>query len=68
MEIGKPLDEVLKDNDYANMPKYELQQKAIFGDAKAERIYFERYGKEKVDTVSAKALDPALINIKWIEE
>jgi hypothetical protein len=68
MEIGKPLDEVLKSNDYATMPKYELQQRAIFGDVKAERIYFERYGKEKVDTVSAKALDPALINIKWIEE
>jgi hypothetical protein len=68
MEIGKPLDEVLKDNDYATMPKYELQQRAIFGDAKAEKIYFERYGKEKVDTVSAKAIDPALINMKWIED
>jgi hypothetical protein len=68
MEIDKPLDELLNDNDYSVMPKYELQQRAIFGDAKAERIYFKRYGKEKVDTVSAKALDPALINIKWIEE
>ena len=31
-------------NDYTNMPKFELQQRAIFGDAKAERIYAERYG------------------------
>lgn len=37
-ELGNP-------NDYKNMPKYELQQRAIFGDEKAERIYFERYGK-----------------------
>jgi hypothetical protein len=41
MEIQ--LDEVLNPNDYENMPKYELQQRAIFGDKKAERIYFERY-------------------------
>ena len=50
------LDEVGKINDYANMPKFELQQRAIFGDPKAEQIYFERYGKGKVDTVSDKAL------------
>jgi hypothetical protein len=31
-------------DDYTNMPKFELQQRAIFGDAKAERIYAERYG------------------------
>lgn len=37
------LDEVGVINDYANMPKFELQQRAIFGDAKAEQIYFERY-------------------------
>ena len=67
MEIGKPLDELLAYEDYANMPKYELQQRAIFGDAKAERIYFERYGNQKVDTVSGKALGPSAI-IEWIEE
>ena len=39
------IDEVGEINDYSNMPKFELQQRAIFGDAKAERIYFERYGK-----------------------
>ncbi len=37
------LDEVGVINDYANMPKFELQQRAIFGDSKAEQIYFERY-------------------------
>ena len=37
------LDEVGVINDYAHMPKFELQQRAIFGDAKAEKIYFERY-------------------------
>lgn len=39
------LDNVGEINDYTNMPKYELQQRAIFGDKEAERIYFERYGK-----------------------
>jgi hypothetical protein len=37
------LDEIGVINDYAHMPKFELQQRAIFGDAKAEQIYFERY-------------------------
>ena len=37
------LDEVGVINDYADMPKFELQQRAIFGDSKAEQIYFERY-------------------------
>lgn len=41
-------------NDYTNMPKYELQQRAIMGDAKAERIYLERYGLGKLDTVTPK--------------
>ena len=39
------IDEIGVINDYLNMPKFELQQRAIFGDTKAERIYFERYGK-----------------------
>jgi hypothetical protein len=39
------IDQVGDINDYSNMPKFELQQRAIFGDAKAERIYAERYGK-----------------------
>jgi hypothetical protein len=41
MEIDKPLDEFLNDNDYSIMPKNELQQRAIYGDAKSEKIYFE---------------------------
>jgi hypothetical protein len=68
MEIGKELDQVLDWNDYANMPKFELQQRAIFGDAKAEKIYFERYGNKKVDTVGGKALDISQIRVDWIEE
>jgi hypothetical protein len=68
MEIGKELDQVLVWNDYATMPKYELQQRAIFGDKKAEKIYFERYGNKKVDTVSGKALDISQIRVEWIEE
>jgi hypothetical protein len=32
-------------DDYTNMPKFELQQRAIFGDEKAERIYAYRYNK-----------------------
>jgi hypothetical protein len=44
MAMKEPnLDEVGAINDYANMPKFELQQRAIFGDSKAEQIYFERY-------------------------
>jgi hypothetical protein len=68
MEIGKELDQVLDWNDYANMPKFELQQRAIFGDEKAEKIYFERYGNKKVDTVGGKALDISQIRVDWIEE
>jgi len=62
------LDEVGEINDYTNMPKFELQQRAIFGDARAERIYFKRYGKSKVDTVSAKALSVPEIQADWIED
>ena len=62
------LDEVGEINDYTNMPKFELQQRAIFGDSKAEKIYFERYGKDKVDTVSAKALGVPEIQAEWIED
>ena len=40
------IDQVGDIDDYSNMPKFELQQRAILGDEKAERIYFERYGKE----------------------
>jgi hypothetical protein len=44
MAMKEPnLDEIGVINDYLNMPKFELQQRAIFGDAKAEQIYFERY-------------------------
>jgi len=46
VKVSNFSDEVGEIDDYANMPKFELQQRAIFGDAKAERIYFERYGKE----------------------
>jgi hypothetical protein len=67
MEIGEALDEVLEWNDYANMPKFELQQRAIYGDKKAEKIYFERYGNKNVDTVSDKSSNPLPI-IEWIEE
>jgi len=68
MEIGEKLDVVLDWNDYATMPKFELQQRAIFGDKKAEKIYFERYGNKKVDTVGGKALDISQIRVEWIEE
>ena len=40
------IDQVGDIDEYSNMPKFELQQRAILGDEKAERIYFERYGKE----------------------
>lgn len=46
MAEEKELDIVGDLNDYANMPKFELQQRAIYGDQKAEKIYFERYGKD----------------------
>lgn len=39
-------------NDYTRMPKFELQQRAILGDKKAERIYLERYAEGKIDTVT----------------
>jgi hypothetical protein len=40
------IDVVLNPNDYSTMPKYQLQELALAGDKKAERIYFERYGKD----------------------
>lgn len=39
-------------NNYTRMPKFELQQRAILGDKKAERIYLERYAEGKIDTVT----------------
>jgi hypothetical protein len=39
------VDQVGTINDYLNMPKFELQQRAIYGDEKAEKIYMERYYK-----------------------
>jgi hypothetical protein len=42
--MSKFIDELGVIDDYSNMPKFELQQRAIFGDAKAERVYAERYG------------------------
>jgi hypothetical protein len=44
--MNEEIDVVLETNNYATMPKYQLQERALAGDAKAERIYFERYGKE----------------------
>lgn len=46
MNESEPKDVVGEINDYANMPKYELQQRALFGDKKAEEIYLKRYGNE----------------------
>jgi hypothetical protein len=63
MSNNEPIDEVLEWLDYENMPKFELQQRALADDKKAQRIYFERYKNDKVDTVSAKAL-----TIEWIED
>lgn len=63
MSINEPSDEVLEWLDYENMPKFELQQRALADDEKAQRLYFKRYKNDKVDTVSAKAL-----SVEWIQE
>lgn len=44
--MNDEIDVVLEENDYSTMPKYELQQRAIFGDAKAEKVYGEKYGSK----------------------
>jgi hypothetical protein len=49
------------------MPKFELQERALADDEKAQRIYFKRYGNQKVDTVSDKVSTPSPV-IEWIEE
>lgn len=67
MAKNEPVDVVLEWEDYTHMPKFELQERALADDPKAIRIYFERYGKKKVDTVGEKALEPTPI-IEWIEE
>jgi hypothetical protein len=68
MAKDEPIDVVLEWEDYENMPKFELQERALANDAKAEKIYFERYGNKKVDTVGGKALDISQIRVDWIEE
>lgn len=42
----KEIDIVLDWNDYSTMPRYELQERILAGDKKAEEVYFKRYGKE----------------------
>jgi hypothetical protein len=68
MANNEPIDVVLEWEDYENMPKFELQERALADDVKAQRIYFERYGNKKVDTVGGKALDISQIRVDWIEE
>lgn len=60
--MGKFQDVIGNPNDYNRMPKYELQQRAILGDKKAERIYLDRYGGNKVATVTPE------FSIEEIEE
>jgi hypothetical protein len=36
-------DAVLDPNDYSTMPRYELQERILEGDKKAEEVYFKRY-------------------------
>ena len=67
MTNNEPIDVVLEWEDYENMPKFELQERALADDEKAQRIYFKRYKNEKKDTVSGKSLNPLPI-IEWIEE
>jgi len=67
MTNNEPIDVVLEWEDYENMPKFELQERALADDEKAQRIYFERYKNEKKDTVSSKSSNPLPI-IEWIEE
>lgn len=45
MKNNEPIDEVLDWEDYATMPKFELQERALADDAKAQKIYLDRYGK-----------------------
>jgi hypothetical protein len=46
MANNEPIDVVLEWKDYENMPKFELQERALADDKKAQKIYLERYGKE----------------------
>jgi hypothetical protein len=46
MKSNEPIDEVLNWEDYASMPKFELQERALADDKRAQKIYLERYGKE----------------------
>jgi hypothetical protein len=67
MAKNEPIDVVLEWEDYENMPKFELQERALADDEKAQRIYFKRYRNQKVDTVSDKVSTPSPV-IEWIEE
>ena len=40
---NQEIDIVLEEDDYENMPKYELQERAIYGDPKALEVYEKRY-------------------------
>lgn len=46
MANNEPIDVVLEWKDYENMPKFELQERALADDKKAQKIYLERYSKE----------------------
>jgi hypothetical protein len=48
MSNNEPIDEVLEWLDYENMPKFELQQRALADDVKAQRLYFKRYKNDKL--------------------
>jgi hypothetical protein len=50
--MNKTIDVIGDPNDYTRMPKFELQQRAILGDKKAERIYLNRYGANKIATLT----------------
>jgi hypothetical protein len=43
MAKNEPIDVVLDWLDYENMPKFELQQRALADDPEAQRVYVQRY-------------------------
>lgn len=50
--MDKPIDKVLNEKDYAEMPNYYLLKLAMYGDKEAWRTYLRRTQTNKSDTVT----------------
>jgi hypothetical protein len=58
MSKNEPIDVVLDWLDYGNMPKFELQQRALADDPEAQRVYVQRYMVTKTKSADIEKGNP----------